>query len=228
VVAFESRAETSSGPRGFQPNSEMAGHPAGADVPGGDVVATPRRSSTSSAANWSSARCSLRAGQELTRRCGLSVARSQDLSSPQPSERASTDARGSWLLSPSRMRLRMAVVAVAAVLSTGAEAYAGQEWPHGVESAVQTQPPTTEDTHGQIHRHGRARNELHAHYRRPLGPPTEERRRRNERSSTNISARRRTTFTRRRSGFSTRKCWSDRRSLRTCRVASRRAHCQRC
>jgi hypothetical protein len=90
------------------------------------------------------------------------MARNEDRPSPQPSEMARADARGWMVLSASLMRLRMAVVAVATLLSSCAEAHAGHEWPHGVESAVQTKPPTPEDTHGQIHWHGRACNELHA------------------------------------------------------------------
>jgi hypothetical protein len=81
------------------------------------------------------------------------MARNEDRPSPQPSEMASADARGWRVLSASLMRLQMAVVAVATLLSTCAEAHAGREWPHGVESAVQTNPTTPEDTHGQIHRH---------------------------------------------------------------------------
>jgi hypothetical protein len=141
MVAFESRAETSSGPRGFQPLREVAGHPAASDVPTGDALASPRRGSISFAANGLSARCSLRAGPAPTDRCGPSMAHSEDRPSPQPSEMASADARGWRALSASLMRLRMVVVAVAALLGTGAEAHAGQEWPHGVESAVQTHPP---------------------------------------------------------------------------------------
>jgi hypothetical protein len=183
VVAFESRAETSASPQGPQPFREMAGHRAASDLSTDDVLATPRHGSMSLSANWSSARCSLRARQALTHRCGLSLVRSNDLPNPQPSEIASADAHGRRVLSASLMRLRMAVGAVAALLSTCSEAHAGQKAPQGVDGAVQPKPPTPEDTHGQIHRHGRACNELHGLHRRPLGPPTEERCGRDQRSS---------------------------------------------
>src|SRR5690606_27228508 len=148
VVAFESHAETSSGPRGHQASREMAGHHAASEVLAGDVSATPRRGSLSFAANWLSARCSLRAGQAPTDRCGPSLARNEDLRSPQPSEMGSAEAHGWRMLSASLRRLRMAVVAVAALLSTCSEARAGQEWPHGLESAVQPNPSTPESTYG--------------------------------------------------------------------------------
>jgi hypothetical protein len=56
---------------------------------------------------------------------------------------------------------RAATAALAGLLSTCAEASAGQECPREVEVELRNQLPTPEDTHGQIHRHGRALNELH-------------------------------------------------------------------
>lgn len=138
---FESHAETSFGPRGVQSLCEVARNPAASDVPAGDALATPRRDSMSFAANWSSARSSLRAGRALTHGCELTLARSHELPTPQPSEVASADAHGRRVLSASLKRLRTAAVAVTALLSTCAQAHAGQGAPHGVESAVHPVPP---------------------------------------------------------------------------------------
>lgn len=90
---------------------------------------------------------------------------------------------------PARLALRWAKqcrstapLALAGLLLTPAQASAGQECPRGVEVEFPHQTPTPEDTPGQIHRHGRARNELYDLHRWPLGPQAQDRHCRDQRS----------------------------------------------